>query len=568
TNFAAFVNLLVSIDRPLRSIDDPFDDVLLGMMGQFIDLYRIWLVKVDIPSEFSEEDEINYQDQNYGPDSETALLANQIIQLLYTTHSLLLSTPKNEPLRLAQNIDQTIAELRREIIGTPPIPEGIDTSDPQFLVNLKARDRDQFQATTEAIHNVYLYYKNNQERPKPLLAQTGIAAEVYVVEWKNLKSPFESEVSQLLPADGSSEEDQAKMLETVITFRKLIPWLQRTQANIDKQVRFLFKRQTWMEEKTLFEFIVKIDEPDQSIARQLLKMVDGIDRETLRRNSKLALSEFVVPLFNEDLAPFEKLFRTAKNEEFLTYFGTFIKEMQYLDPEFTDSLLFLMVSLLESHQGLHDYLIRDVEYTEEEETVNPWSNWPTEKRIDSLLSFAIPMVEVASHPAIRDAAIDFLYFLRPARFYVNSSFQDYESKEFTNFWAEELLELSKYLPDAILLSQGTAENIELTIENITKDNEFFILLDETVLPALDRVYKDEEVSTALELQDGLPLEIGLLFETLKHKGALADIASICEDREQLDPALHFIDKNLREEEGLYRTLRIFNRLTSPASGRN
>jgi len=578
TNFSALVQLLIAADRPIRGVDKD-DDLLLNSTKLLTSIYSISLITLDNPRKIDWKNPPPFAEQKYGPDNKHANLFRKVIQFLYTIRET------EELVKSNENQSDLFSILEPKLVGTPPKVSLYDynIADPEFLIQLYLNSPDQFEELKGELLALYdYYYEGNGGYLSDVILNylKGYPIAGLHKKRKNkvLVNLFRKEVTALLPEKPKKPEIQ-EMMKTVITLRKLIPLLESIRADLKTHSEVLTEPQTWLEGGTLIS-VTKRFLSAPSLSREIFKSIGEMDQEALYSNIKLAFKEFLIPRVLEPFKSFDELLRTkATPLRPHSNLVEFSENIYQFNEDVSISSLYFMDLLIKNFQSQHQFFFGTEDYA-------PWGEMSIDERIDALLTFTVPMLQIPSKLDAIDPAIDLLYSLHTAQSHHGT---DHEKYELVNYWAENLLSLpsqisliASFPPEVVSHVDQFIEDLT-TIDNVQEDSLFEELTDtldrfsglyvdgddqfpaiarEEIGPWLHALLSDDLILETWSNLDQVPFEVRLSLWAFNSSDRYELLLPSFQNRKVLHDAIIFFHHQLNDRNGVYSALRLYRRLSS------
>src|SRR3990167_1339505 len=391
SDIASLVQLLIALDRPMRS-EDGKEDILSSLASLMKSFYTVVLLKLDIPSDISKENPP--REHPFGPDHDVSKLFSKIVTLIYATREILTDPSVAQPVlieceglprddggdpRFHEDDDYVIASAAKQSLIDEKIllyklfgnlPEYSDEEDVDKLLKLKeaiehAKNEDEKNRLQNELtglinqtRNLYAYIIENSNS-----SILGKLLKDYTKTWidhKTLKFLFMKEARRLAPPDAQKPE-LIKSLETVVTFRKTIPLIRSLKNVSHNWTIFLYQKVGWLNGTEPINILARINQ-SPSILREILESAGENDPTLFKARLEEAIRDFLVPNLFTPLIPLDEYLRRGDaipDESYLTELAAFIKRY---DGEYPTRDLFLMDALLKSYQANHGFFFGSKSY--------------------------------------------------------------------------------------------------------------------------------------------------------------------------------------------------------------
>lgn len=564
TNFASLIELLLSLDRPMKSIDGK-EDILTSLGNLMKSFYTVVLLKLDIPKKISQNNPPT--NHPFGPDHPVSRLFSKIITLIYSTR---------ETLQIIYDDEEDLERILNErLLGT--LPEYSRSEDLDKLSKLKDKieestdeeEKKQRELELETLLNqTWALYSHVVEQSENTIL--GKLVKDYTKTWidyKPLPLLFVKEARRLAPPD-PSKQDLIKALESVVTFRKTIPLLRTLKQDLKIWINLLHQNQEWLNGVEPIKILMKINN-SPSILKEILKSVGELDKDLFKTNLEKGITEFIIPHVFTPLLPFDEFLRRGEipDESFLTELVEFIKRYE---GEYPTSDLFLIDALLKSYQGNNEFFFSSKDYS-------PWRGVNIMSRVHLFSSFTAPLMQLPAKSGSIDEAVELLYFLHSNQPPFISMTEDFE---LINFWADEIemlpsifmqlfeirrlgSSIDKFVQDSFGEDQIIIQSLHNLIDRISSRQQNDLLANSIyndLLPLTETLFSDNYIVTSLSDSSTLPLEFRVLFTILGSDFLMSSVPKLFHDRDATKSALIYLRDGLNQEDGLYRTMRVFTRL--------
>lgn len=570
TNFASLVQLLIAADRPMQTTSGNADFLLTTatLMESF---YTVALSNLDIPKQILPDDPP--KDLLFGPDHRASQLVAGIVNILYATREIFLLLPKENPLLFLNSQEELEKNLNEKLFGTLPdcgpgfeiekltqLKNAVDNeADPEKRAQLESELKNLLSTTWDLYSQITGL--NETTIPSKMIKN-------YTKNWtdkKPLPALFQVEARRLAPPNATKPELR-KSLETVVTYRKAIPFIHSLKLQLHSLIEFIHTEQTWLNGRRPVELLAKLNQ-SPSLTRGILELAGQVDPKQFRSNLELAFNSFVVPGILKRLTPLDEFLKRGTpmaDESFLWKLAKTVKDSKDVYP-LED--LFLIDSLLKAYQTSNEYFLKSSSYS-------PWNSLELSKRIQLLASFTAPMIQLPSKLGGIDITVDLLKVLHSS----NPPFiTEKGDMELVNYWRDELLFFPSILkPLDHIPSLGPT--IDIFIEKCSSDKEEIL---QKMLSLLDRLARnidgdilansfhsnfsklatiflnDQNIAEAIISAREIPFEIELVFDLFGSKYLANQLMPLLKDRNATKSATLFLRDGLAEKEGVFRALRLF-----------